>query len=404
MATREEAKAIKNNKVLITGASIAGPTLAYWLQRYGFDVTLLEKAPALRLGGQNIDVKGPAKTIAARMGLEEKIRAANTTEVGLQFVNTDNKVVAEFPKESSLSMTQELEILRGDLVNILYDHTKDKVRYLFGDHVIKVEQNDNEVSVSFASGETATFDLLIIAEGIGSYTRDLLLKDKTSFKFLQLYTAYFTIAKAPTDSRWARWCNAVKGIVYLLRPDNHGTTRACVIFREKEEKYNNLSLDEQKKILIQRIKNTGWESERLIKEIEQTDDFYFDRLSQVKLAEWSGGRVAVIGDAAYCATPISGKGTDLAMTGAYLLAGELATAQTHSEAFANYEKRMRPYVEKCQELPPGIPALVYPTSRVGVGLLNGVFRIVGSRPVKGLMALFSSKKKKKIVIELPDYG
>ncbi|MBW8684775.1 FAD-dependent monooxygenase [Chitinophaga rhizophila] len=393
-----------NKKILITGASIAGPTIAYWLHKYGFDVTVLERSPAIRLGGQNIDVKGPAKEIVCKMGLEDNVRAANTTEIGMRFVSPENHILAEFPKESSLSMTQELEILRGDLVKILYEHTKDKVTYRFGDYITSLDQQADHISVTLASGLNEKYDLIIAAEGIGSSTRKLAFGSDPRFKFLKLYTAYLTIPKTTSDSRWARWCNVKKGVVFMLRPDNYGETRASITFLSEEQKYRELPLAQQKEILINRIKDTGWESDRLIAAIARTQDLYFDKVSQVKADKWSTGRFALVGDAAYCATPIAGKGTDLSMAGAYILAGELFRADNHQDAFAAYEQRMRPYVDKCQRLPPGVPGLVYPTTSFGVRLLNSAVYLVGSRPVKWLASLFSSKKKDvQPEIELPDY-
>lgn len=395
---------MKDKKILVTGASIAGPTAAYWLNRYGFKVTVVERNSELRLGGQNLDVKGPAQVIAAKMGIEEIIRDRNKTEVGLRFVDTDNKTVAEFPKESSFSMTQELEILRGDLVQILYDQTKQDVAYRFGEYVKDLKQMEDGVNVTFSSDKSELFDFVIIAEGIGSHTRKLVFPHKPDFKYLGLYTAYLTVEKSPTDSSWARWCNAENGIVFMFRPDNYGTTRASVTFTAEEDEYKGLTIDEQKTAIIDRIKGSGWESERLIKEIRVTKDLYFERVSQVKASKLSEGRVAMIGDAAYCATPIAGKGTDLAMSGAYILAGELYAAKTYQEAFNAYENKMLPYVKKCQSLPPGIPKLVYPQSKFGVGLLNRLFSIVGSKTAKWAMGLFAGKKTTpELDIVLRDY-
>lgn len=395
---------MKNKKILVSGASIAGPTLAYWLHRYGFKVTVIERAPQLRLGGQNIDVKGSAKEVAHKMGIIEEIRALNTTEVGLRFVNLHNHTLAEFPAGSSMSMTQELEILRGDLVKILYDHTAKDVEYIFGDHIISLEQMENEVEVNFASGRKDTFDIVVSAEGIGSSTRDLAFGNRPHFKYLGLYTAYLTIPKKNTDSRWARWYNAPEGIVFMFRPDNYGETRASVTFLAEENEFKDLADQEQRKALIGRIQGAGWESERLTKEIENSKDLYFERVSQVKIDRLSIGRVVITGDAAWCATPIAGKGTDLAMSGAYILAGELLIANDYEEAFINYEKKMRSYVEECQKLPPGIPGIVYPESRWGVSLLNGLITVAGSKPVKWMIGLFSGNKKEdKQEIELPDY-
>ncbi|WP_029292840.1 FAD-dependent monooxygenase [Chryseobacterium hispalense] len=395
---------MKNKKILVSGASISGPTLAYWLNKYSFEVTVVERSEELRLGGQNIDVKGPAKEVALKMGIVEEIRARNTTEIGLRFVNSDNHTLAEFPAESSMSMTQELETLRGDLVKILYDHTKKDVRYIFGDHIINLKQIENGVEVDFASGRKDIFDIVVSAEGIGSATRDLAFGNRPRYKYLGLYTAYLTIPKKTTDSRWARWYNAPEGIVFMLRPDNYGETRASVTFLAEENEYKKLNEQEQKKALMNRIQDAGWESERLIREIEESRDLYFERVSQVKIDRLSVGRVVITGDAAWCATPIAGKGTDLAMGGAYVLAGELLKAQDYEEAFSNYEKIMRPYVEQCQKLPPGIPRIVYPKTKLGVAVLNKLVTVAGSKTVKWMMGLFSGNKKNdKEDFELPDY-
>ena len=391
-------------KILVSGGSIAGPTLAYWLHKYGYDVTIIERSSELRLGGQNIDVKGPALEVIRKMGLEDEIRAANTTEIGIRFVNVKNEIVGEFPVESALSMTQELEILRGDLVQILYKHTKDHVKYIFGDYITALNQHADNVSVTFSSGKTEDYDLVISAEGIGSQTRKLAFGDEIKFKYLGIYTAYLTIKKTSTDSRWARWCNAAGGIVFVLRPDNYGKTRASVTFLSPEMGYEKLSDDEKKNVLIEKIKDVGWEAERLVKEIQDSEDLYFERVSQVKAPKWRNGRVCLTGDAAYCATPIAGKGVDLSVSGAYILAGELSKTDDHEQAFKNYENRMRPYVESSQKLPPGVPRIVYPTSKTGVAILNGIVSVFGSKPVKNIMNLFSGKNKEaKQEIELPDY-
>ena len=394
----------KTNGILVSGGSIAGPTLAYWLNRYGFDVTIVERSAELRLGGQNIDVKGPALEIVQKMNLENQIRGANTTEIGIRFVNVKNEIIGEFPQDSALSMTQELEILRGDLVKILYDHTKNDVKYIFGDFITDLDQHPEHVSVKFSSGNVQDFDLVISAEGIGSSTRKIAFGDEIKFRYLGVYTAYLTIKKTETDSRWARWCNTVGGIVFVLRPDNYGTTRASVTFLSPEMGYEKLSVDEKKAILIEKIKDVGWEAERLVKEIKDSEDFYFERVSQVKASKWSNGRVCLTGDAAYCATPIAGKGVDLSMSGAYILAGELSKTDDHQKAFLAYENRMRAYVESSQKLPPGVPGIVYPTSNIGLAILNGIVRLFGSKPAKNIIGLFTSKNEKdKKEIELPDY-
>ncbi|GAB3942426.1 FAD-dependent monooxygenase [Spirosoma harenae] len=393
-------------KVLIAGASIAGPTMAFWLAKYGFAITVVERAPALRLGGQNIDVNGPARKVVRKMGIEAAILAQNTTEVGLQIIGQDGEVAGEFPKDASLTGTRELEILRGDLVKILYDCSKEYVDYRFGDSITALEQHPDDVSVTFASGKTETFHLVIAADGVRSKTRQLMFGDEPQFKSLGLYISYMTIPRQKNDNDWWRWYTAVDRRVLMLRPDNKGTIRASVAFLEdKSETHEKQPIDEQKNILKAKLAGAGWEADRIRQAIDGTDDLYLDKAGQIKAPRWSDGRVAMIGDAAYCPTPISGKGTTLAIVGAYVLAGELSRHERHEDAFAAYEKLMRPYVDEVQKLPPGTPKLVYPETKFGVSVLNTVAGIVASKPVQKVVGLFSSDdaEEEKEGIDLPDY-
>lgn len=397
---------MKNKKVLISGASIAGPTLAFWLAKYGFDVTVVERSKSLRLGGQNLDVRGAGRAIARMMGIEKEILAANTGEIGLQFVNSENKVEAAFPRDGADGFTSEAEILRGDLVNILYKHTKDKAKYVFGKYITAIDQRDDSVKITFSDGGTEVFDLLIAADGVRSTTRQLLFGDEPEVKFVGLYNAWYTIPKRETDSKWARWYTATGSRVIVIRPDNHGTTRASFSFLSDNRNYQNLSEGEQKEILKEKLSDAGWEADRLMEEIDKNEDVYFDGISQIHAPRWFSGRAGMIGDAAYCPTPLTGMGTTLAIVGAYLLAGELAQNDQHENAFAAYEKRMRPFVENVQRLPPGVPWLAHPKSKFGVSVVNTVAGILASSPVKKISKLFGSKEKDvtKDKIELPEFG
>ncbi|WP_461083758.1 FAD-dependent monooxygenase [Spirosoma flavus] len=396
----------KQKRILIAGASIAGPTMAYWLNQYGFHVTVVERAPALRLGGQNIDVNGPARKVVRRMGIEAAILAQNTTEAGLQIIGQDGQVAGEFPKEASLTGTRELEILRGDLVRILYDCSKEHVDYRFGDSITALEQHPDEVSVTFASGKTETFHLVIAADGVRSTTRQLMFGDEPQFKSLGLYIAYMTIPQQENDNDWWRWYTAVDRRVLMLRPDNKGTIRASVAFLEDDRAtHERRQTDEQKSILKTKLAGAGWEADRIRQAIDETDELYLDKAGQIKAPRWSARRVAMIGDAAYCPTPISGKGTTLAIVGAYVLAGELSRHERYEDAFAAYEKRKRPYVEEVQKLPPGTPRMVYPETKFGVAVLNTVAGLVASKPVQKVVSLFSSDhgEEENEGIDLPDY-
>jgi 2-polyprenyl-6-methoxyphenol hydroxylase-like FAD-dependent oxidoreductase len=260
-----------NKRILITGASVAGPTLAWWLQYYGYEVTVLEKQPKFRDGGQNIDVRGVATTVLERMGLLQAVKDRNTGEQGFSFVDAENVVIAEFDKEElgSNGLTAELEILRGQLAGILYDHTCEHVEYRFGDSIKHIEELETGVQVSFEKGEQELFDLVIVAEGANSSTRQLLFSSEVSRKPYDLYLAYFTIPHSSTDSQIARWYNAVGGRSLCLRPDNTGTARALLGWQHPSDGLENLPHDQQKKRLHEIFADAGWEATRLLAGLDE---------------------------------------------------------------------------------------------------------------------------------------
>jgi len=389
---------------LISGASIAGPTLAFWLLRYGLRPVVIERAGALRLGGQNVDVRGAARVVARRMGIEDDIRAATTGEQGLRFVDDRGRTRAEFPAGTSSSdgFTAELEILRGDLARILYDRTRDGTEYIFGDHITGLDEAGDRVTVSFARGESRDLDLVIAADGIRSTTRALVLGDEPQIRELGLYMAYFTIPRTSTDDAWWRWYNAPGGRTINLRPDNVGTTRVMLSFMFEPRGYDRLGPDEQRQVLRRVYRDAGWEAPRVLAALGDAADMYFESIGQVRAPRWSRGRVALVGDAGYCASPISGMGTSLALTGAYVLAGELARHQDHREAFASYERILRPYVAKAQKLPPGAPRLAHPRTRPGIAVFNAALRLAARAQASGVGSKILASPADQL--EVPDYS
>ncbi len=185
--------------VLVSGASIAGQALAYWLRRYGWTPTVVERADRLRTAGQNIDVRGAGREVARRMGVEAAILAAGTGEVGTRFLGSDGQTIAEFPagEGNSDGATAELEILRGQLARLLVDLTEPDVEYVYGDRITRLDQDDDGVTVGFANGADRRFDLVVVAEGMCSRTRDLVLGDEVEVRDLGLYTAYCAIPRTP---------------------------------------------------------------------------------------------------------------------------------------------------------------------------------------------------------------
>ncbi|HEU4545153.1 MAG TPA: FAD-dependent monooxygenase [Microlunatus sp.] len=394
--------------VLVSGASIAGPALASWLHRHGFEVTVIERADELRSGGQNVDVRGAGRDVARRMGLEDAIRAASTGEAGVRFVDVDDRIIASFAAGSSDSdgPTAELEILRGDLARLLVEQSLSgwgaaaEVAYVFGDHITGLDDHGTGVRVTFARGATRSFDLVVAADGIRSSTRALVLGDEPVVKPLGMYTAYLTIPRTETDTAWARWFNAPGGRTSTLRPDNVGTTRATLSFMSEPRGYERWDGAGQRDVLRQRFAGVSWEVPRILDALDGTE-VYFEAISQVQAPRWSVGRTAVLGDAAYCASPISGMGTSLALAGAYVLAGELATRPDHVSAFAAYESIMRPYVEQAQQLPPGTPRLANPQTRAGIAGFNTILRVASTKVAqRAARTVFSPKAER---IELPTY-
>lgn len=390
--------------VLISGASIAGPTLAYWLKRYGLRPVVIERANELRLGGQNVDVRGAGREVARRMGIENGIRASSTGEKGLRFVDRQNVTKAEFPAGTSDSdgFTAELEILRGDLVRILYDKTRDGIEYIFGDYITGLREHDRGITASFAKGEARDFDLVVVADGIRSRTRSLAFGSEPEIRELGLYMAYLTIPRTASDSAWWRWYNAPGGRTIQLRPDNVGTTRALLSFMSAPLGYESLGAEEQKDILRRVFSDAGWEASRVLSALDDSADVYFDSIGQVLAPNWSRGRVALVGDAGYCPSPISGMGTSLALVGPYVLAGEIAKHEKYGEAFASYERIMRPYVQHAQQLPPGAPRLAHPKTKLGIAVFH-----VGAGLAARLLASGIGKKQSAPPadkIDLPDYS
>ena len=290
-------------KILVTGASIAGPALAYWLSRYGMDVTVVERAPAFRDGGQTIDVRGAGRVVVQRMGLEALVRANTTHEQGIAFVDQDNRTKAfidvnAFNGEGPIA---ELEILRGELAKLLIQHSQDRVSYRFGDSIETMDDKGEQVHVRFKQGGEQVYDLVIVAEGIGSTTRNGVFGNEVQRRPLDLYTAYFTVPWQPSDGQVMRWYNIPGGRCVCLRPDNLGTTRAFLSFQQAPSGYEKLAQDEQKTLLKQMFAGAGWETPRVLDALENASDLYLDAVGQVKMPRWSKGRIALVGDAAYCA-------------------------------------------------------------------------------------------------------
>ena len=372
-------------RVLVSGASVAGPALAYWLVRVGCRVTVVERAPTLRTAGQGLDVRDAARDVVKRMGIFDLMRDKSSHEEGMSFVDSNNRAFARFGVDTSGngdSATCDIEILRGELAGILFDVTKDKVSYIFGDMVESLEEKAKEVDVHFSNGTPAMpFDLVVAADGIGSKIRGMVFGDDASHvRSLHSYISYFSIPRGDTDTMWSRihWLKGGRNMV--MRPDNQGRTRAFLGFGaydksdERLARFNKASKEgvPAQKALVQELFQDGdWEMSRILKGMHESDDFYMQDIGQVRLDRWSSGRVTVVGDAGYAPSPYTGMGTSIAFLGAYILAGEISRQPNNiPAALESYERVFRPHVESIQKLLPGVPWIGYPQSKLGVRALE----------------------------------
>lgn len=377
-------------RILITGASIAGCTAAAVLARGGSDVTVVERAPHFRDGGQNIDVRGVGREVLRRLNLEQSALDRGTGEEGTVWVNEDGSEAARFAADESEGdgPTAEMEILRGDLARLLFDAAKDDVAYRFGDEIASIDDKGNAAAVTFASGVTAQYDAVLIAEGVGSSTRELIFAGENDPRWMDMTIAYFTIPRRQDDDRMWRWFNAPGKRSVSLRPDRHGTTRAMLSLSKEAAGEQHWDVETQKAFLQERFADTGWETSRILEEMEHTNDFYFDVLRQVRLPRWSKRKVVLLGDAAWCATPLAGIGATLAVTGAYVLGEELLRNDEVEAAFDAYERQMRPIVENGQGIPKFAPRLMHPKSRLGIKLLHGVLGVASLDSIRNLAVKF----------------
>jgi 2-polyprenyl-6-methoxyphenol hydroxylase-like FAD-dependent oxidoreductase len=391
-----------NGRILISGASIAGPTLAFWLAKYGFHPTVVERTPALRAGGNGVDVRGQAIEVTERMGIMPRIQAAAADVTGMAFVNAGNRRVAHIDMQAIRRKygSGEVEIMRGDLAAILYDATKQDVEYIFDDSIRTLEQGDDDVTVAFERGATRRFDLVVGADGLHSAVRRLAFGPESQFvRYLGHCGAFAEADPALGEDRWMTLYNLPGKSAGIYRSGNHSAAKAYFSFRQPDlPAYDYRDIEQQKRLLNDAFAGvSSWRVPQLLSGALSDPDFYFDSLSQVRMPSWSSGRITLVGDAAHCASPVAGAGAMLGLIGAYRLAGELAAAGgNHRAAFARYEEVHRPLVERSQSNL--FIGMVAPKHRAGIWARNTMARL----PLVAAMARLERRLQPKTE-PLPDY-
>jgi 2-polyprenyl-6-methoxyphenol hydroxylase-like FAD-dependent oxidoreductase len=333
--------------------------LAYWLGQHGYSATVVERHPGLRPGGQAIDVRGPALAVLERMGLLVAAVERRTGIRGSSVVDRDGNELSrdtESTPTGGLIDNPDIELLRDDLVELLYEATLPKTEYLFGDSIAALDDRSGQVQATFESGSTRSFDLVIGADGLHSNVRRLVFGPEDRFiKRLGTYAAIFTIPNFLDLDHWQMWHygDATMAGVYSAR--NNSEARAMLGFMDTELRIDYRDTEAQFAEVERRMAGEGWIRPQLLEYMRTTPDFYFDEMSQITMDHWSIGRVALVGDAGYCCSPLSGQGTSVALLGAYILAGELKVATQgewidHGRGFINYFKRFHSYIERTQFL------------------------------------------------------
>ncbi|MCB8877405.1 FAD-dependent monooxygenase [Acidisoma silvae] len=338
-------------KALVSGASLAGPVVAFWLLRAGFEVTVVEQAPGPRRGGNGVDIRAEALSVIGRMGLSAAVRTKSVVTKGMRFVDRDDRQRGRIDKAGMERMvgSEDVEITRGDLASILYEATRNDVEYVFGDTIKALAQDHSEVDVMFAHGPPRRFDLLVGADGFHSNVRRLVFGPEERFSVFKNH--YFATAGADFfigEPYWTTNYSEPGKSVSVFRDEN-GRGQVNFIFRSQQPLvYEFRDTAGQKRLLRKAFAGLGWHVPALLDAAEAAPDFYFDAIGQMQMPSWSNGRIALVGDAAYCASPASGAGALLALTGAYRLAGELAAGGDFEAAFARYEAAQRPLVARKQ--------------------------------------------------------
>ncbi|MFB6726209.1 FAD-dependent monooxygenase [Kribbella sp. NPDC056345] len=394
-------------KVLISGASVAGPVLAYWLDRYGFETTVVERTPALRhgLGGHAVDLFGQATDVVQQMGLWDEVKAARTMIDDLTIERSGGRPVhVDLGRLYAGISDRHVEILRGELIRILSSATTSE--YLFGDSITALTDDGAGVDVTFERNAPRRFDLVIGADGMHSNVRRLAFgPEEPVRRHLGGYLAVYSMPDLFPLGSSMLIHQSVDRLVGLYSVRQTGQSRAMFMVRtEAELEYDYRDKDQQKALLATAFRDYGWRVPQLFEHLEAADDFYFDAIAQITLDTWQRGRIGLVGDAGYCPAPAVGGGTSLAVATAYILAGELAA--NGPAGLRTYEAKVRQMVDRSRKIGPKVMGSIIPRGPATLRLLPLATSVVPKlpRPIQRFIWSQNAVGKALGSTALPDYS
>jgi len=337
--------------VLVSGASFAGLATAFWMNRLGYRVTVVEVGKGLKTGGSPVDIKEGTVDIMKRMGLLERIQASSLKAKAVDFLDVEGVRIARMPAQSggAQGSNPEYEIERDALLHMMFEEVKSDVEFLFDDSIARLEETADEVAVTFKSGRQRSFSLLFGCDGNHSSVRRMCFGEESAYShFLQNYFSITIVDKLLIEEDTAQMYN-VPGKVVMLNAYNNKTDIIFCFYSEKEVPYSYRDQEEQRGIILQQFGGEGWRTRELLEELSRCRDFYFDKMCQIRMPSWTKGRVALVGDAGYCASPAAGMGGSLAIVGATALVDAFQKHPGSFEAaFREYNDSLRPFVEDVQ--------------------------------------------------------
>lgn len=381
-------------RVLIVGAGVAGDCLAALLGRQGWSVTVVELADRLRSGGQNVDLRGPSAKVLTEMGLLETAMHRLVPQEGIAWVDRRGRALGRMPVSAldGRGFVSTRELPRSDLAELLHEACGPMVEHRFGETVVALTERQDAVRVGFRGGWSEDFDLVVGADGVHSRTRSLLFGLEEQFRRrLGLTHAWFTLtekADTPPLDGWWQCHNASGRRVVEARPGHSGRQQVGFTVPDDQDEAAPTDRDDRLAQLRQKCAGVGWRTAELLDAAATASDLAFDTFDQIHLPQWHTERVVLLGDAAWCTSPLSGLGTALALTGAWVLADELRSTATAgdglSRALSRWAGRMHPRVAAGQQLIPGRVAMYAPNTALGIRSAIWFYRLAQTRPAAAL--------------------